>query len=207
MSEQPPNTPTTSPDFGRWLDGLGAVEEDHVFTPVGQQSLAMTTLLNERAAILQQAATGHLTADNEAALAGGDAAVGATTGAQVETAVGASYTDALADVDARIAAQLEADHPDAPRFRLRGISDDDYSEVQAELQQVIDGGKVTWTREQATVEGNLRLVALAITVPANVTLQDVRVLRKKLNRGEWARLMEHVTRLAYRDAEATDLPN
>ena len=196
-----------SANFENWLDGLGAVEADHIFTPVGRQSPAMTRLLNERAAILEQAATGTLAGDTETALGGGDAAVGAALAGQVETAVGESYSDALDDVDARIAAQLEADHPDAPRFRLRGISDDDYSEVQAELQQVIDGGKVTWTREQATVEGNLRLVARAITVPANVTLQDVRVLRKKLNRGEWARLMEHVTRLAYRDAEATDLPN
>jgi len=192
--------PKPSANFDAWLDGLGAVEEDHVFTPVGKQTPAMTALLNERVAILEQAATGTISGDTEAAV--GEAGVG-----QVEKAVGASYTDAVDDIDARIAAQLEKDHPDAPRFRLRGISDDDYSEVQAELQQVIDGGKVTWTREQATVEGNLRLVARAIIVPANVTLQDVRVLRKKLNRGEWARLMEHVTRLAYRDAEATDLPN
>jgi len=196
-----------SANFEKWLDGLGAVEADHIFTPVGRQSPAMTRLLNERAAILEQAATGTLAGDTETALGGGDAAVGAALAGQVETAVGESYSDALDDVDARIAAQLEADHPDAPRFRLRGLSDDDYTEVQAEIGKLTDTKGKTWTDQELLVEANLRMVARAVIVPAGVTDQDIRVLRSKINRGEWARLLRHVTDLANRDAEATDLPN
>lgn len=189
-----------NPDWDRWLDDLGSVEEDHIFTPVGKQTVEMTRLLNERAAILEEAATGHLSGDTEAA-------IGSLAAAQVERAVGESYTTALSDIDRRIADQLELDHPNAPRFRLRGLSDDDYTEVRDEIAKLIEGGQVKWTQQQAMVEANLRCVARAVVIPAGATTQSIRQLRKKLNRGEWARLLTHVTALANTDAEATDLPN
>jgi len=56
------------------------------------------------------------------------------------------------------------------------------------------------------VESNLRFIQRA-TIEPSMTLMDARTLHKRLNRGEWARLLSHVTRLANLDAEATDLPN
>lgn len=192
--------PKQSPNFESWLAGLGSVEEDHVFTPVGKQSPEMTRLLVERQAILEQAATQTISSDVEAAL--GEGSVG-----QVEKAVGESFTDSIDDIDARIAAQLEKDHPDAPRFRLRGLTDDDYTEVQREIVKLTERKGAKWTDQDLKVEANLRFIARAVLVPAGMTLEDARVLRTRLNRGEWARLLSHVTRLANLDAEATDLPN
>lgn len=192
--------PKQSPNFESWLAGLGSVEEDHVFTPVGKQSPEMTRLLVERNAILEQAATQTISSDVEAAL--GEGSVG-----QVEKAVGESFTDSIDDIDARIAAQLEKDHPDAPRFRLRGLTDDDYTEVQREVVKLTERKGAKWTDQDLKVEANLRFIARAVLVPAGMTLEDARVLRTRLNRGEWARLLSHVTRLANDDAEATDLPN
>lgn len=192
--------PKQSPNFESWLAGLGSVEEDHVFTPVGKQSPEMTRLLLERQAILEQAATQTISSDVEAAL--GEGSVG-----QVEKAVGESFTDSIDDIDARIAAQLEKDHPDAPRFRLRGLTDDDYTEVQREVVKLTERKNAKWTDQDLKVEANLRFIARAVLIPAGMTLEDARVLRTRLNRGEWARLLSHVTRLANLDAEATDLPN
>jgi hypothetical protein len=192
--------PKASPNFDAWLQGLGAVEEDHVFTPVGKQSPAMTRLLNERVAILEQGATSGLSADVEAAI--GESGV-----AEVERAVGESFSDTLDDIDARIMEQIEKDHPDAPRFRLRGLSDDDFTEIQTELKKLLDLKGKTWTDQALNVEANLRMVARSVVIPERITTQDVRILRQKLNRGEWARLIAHVNRLANADAEATDLPN
>ncbi|NUP03540.1 MAG: hypothetical protein HOW59_37020 [Nonomuraea sp.] len=192
--------PKATPNFETWLQGLGSVEADHVFTPVGKQSPAMTRLLVERAAIMEQAATGGVSDDVEEAL-GGESAVG-----EVERAVGQSYTESLDDIDARIAAQLEEDHPDAPRFRLRGLTDDDYTEVQKEIVKLTERKGAKWTDQDLKVEANLRFIQRAVLEPA-MTLMDARALRKHLNRGEWARLLSHVTRLANLDAEATDLPN
>jgi hypothetical protein len=184
-------TENASPDFQKWLDGLGAVEEDHLFTPVGAQSEAVTALLVQRAALLERTASD----DDEDEQAAG------------ERAVGESYTEARDSLDAQIAAQLEADHPDAPRFRLRGLSDDDFTAVNAEVLALTDNAKLKLTIQQANAEASMRMVQRAILTPQGVTLQDVRVLRKTLNRGEWARLLDHVNRLATADAEATDLPN
>jgi len=191
--------PKPSPNFDAWLEGLGAVEADHIFTPVGKQSPEMTRLLVERAAILEQAATGNISDDVEAAI--GEAGVG-----EVERAVGESYAQTLDDIDARIAAQLEKDHPDAPRFRLRGLSDDDFTQVQEELEKRTQRKNAKWTDQQLRVEANLRFIQRA-TIEPSMTLMDARTLHKRLNRGEWARLLSHVTRLANLDAEATDLPN
>ncbi|HEY1175510.1 MAG TPA: hypothetical protein VGF17_05085 [Phytomonospora sp.] len=191
--------PKASPNFETWLQGLGSVEADHVFTPVGKQSPAMTRLLVERAAIMEQAATQTVSADVEAAI--GESGV-----AEVERAVGESFTETLDDIDARIAAQLEKDHPDAPRFRLRGLTDDDYTEVQKEIVKLTERKGAKWTDQDLKVEANLRFVQRAVLEPP-MTLMDARALRKHLNRGEWARLLSHVTRLANLDAEATDLPN
>jgi len=191
--------PKPSPNFDAWLEGLGAVEADHVFTPVGKQSAAMTRLLVERAAILEQAATGGVSSDVEGAI--GESGV-----AEVERAVGESYSETLDDIDARIAEQLEKDHPDAPRFKLRGLSDDDFTQVQEELEKLTLRKGAKWTDQQLRVEANLRFVQRAVVEPA-ITLMDARTLHKRLNRGEWARLLSHVTRLANLDAEATDLPN
>lgn len=192
--------PKPSPNFDSWLEGLGAVEEDHIFTPVGRQSPAMTRLLNERAAILEQAATQTISPEVEDAI--GEAGV-----AEVERAVGESFSETIDDIDGRIAVQLEKDHPDAPRFRLRGLSDDDFTAIQDEVRKLLDLKSKKWTDQQINVEANLRMVARSVTQPEGITTQDVRILRQKLNRGEWARLLSHVTRLANADAEATDLPN
>lgn len=186
----------TSASFTKWLAGLGAVEEDHVFVPIGTQSQEMTRLLNERDALhVEQQRT---TAEGEE-----DAPAG-------ERALGASFSESLAELDAQIAAQLEADHPEAPRFLLRGLSDDDYVEIRKELDAIAeereDEGK-QMSGLETMVESNLRAIQRAIVVPEGITLGDVRLLHKKLNRGEWARLLQHVTRLANLDAETTDLPN
>ena len=193
--------PKPSPNFEQWAAGLGAVEEDHLFPPPGRVSPTLAALLNERVAILEQAATGKISGDTEAA-------IGETAAGEVERAVGSSYADTVSDVDARIAAQVEAEFPDAPRMKLRGISDDDMVEIQEELAALTKtkaGEKMS--RLQLTAEANLRMVARAVVEPPNVTTQDMRLLRKQLTRGEWARLLAHVGRLADLDAEVTDLPN
>lgn len=175
-----------SADFESWLDGLGAVEEDHVFMPLGSQSQALTDLYLERATILEETKDGEIVPG--------------------ERGVGESYSATLDDVDRRIAEQLEQDAPEAPRFRLRGLSDDDYTSVTAEVEEwkKTNQGK---TRAEENAEGNIRCIHRAIVVPEGVTLEDVRLLRQKLNRGEWGRLLSHVTRLAEQDAEATSIPN
>lgn len=177
---------TGSPNFDAWLDGLGAVEEDHVFLLPGKVSPELAALYQERASLL--------TEDEDGKVGPG------------ELAAGESYTSALDDVDARIQARLEEESPDAPRFRLRGLSDDDYTESSKEVRAWLEANEDA-TRDDIMVEGNVRAVARAVVIPEGVTVDDIRKLRRKLNRGEWARLLSHVTRLAEADAEATSVPN
>lgn len=177
----------TSPDFQKWLAGLGAVEEDHIFIPIGAQSHAVTLLHNERAQLLAAAS-------GEEDIADGD------------KAIGESFTESLADLDARIAAQIEEDHPEAPRLRLRGLSDDDLDEIRLEVSDLAKADE-KMTNVHVSAEINTRTVHRAIIIPAGATLDDIKTLRKTLNRGEWARLLSHVMTLADADAEAASLPN
>ena len=173
-------------DFDAWLAGIGAIEEDHVFIPIGAQSAALTALYEERATILDETE-------------GGEVVPG-------ERGVGESYSATLDDVDERIAAQLELDHPEAPRMRLRGLSDDDYTQVTREVDKWAQENPDRTPLEQV-VEGNVRCIARAVKIPEDVTIDNIRTLRETLNRGEWARLLSHVTRLAQKDAEETSVPN
>lgn len=172
--------PTVATDFAKWLNGLPAVEEDHVFTPIGAQSERMTALLNERAQLLERPAD-----DEEPA---------------GERSLAETYTDHRDRLDREIAEQLEVDHPDAVRIRLRGISDLDIEEIADELVALgIDERK-------KVIEQSLRMIARAAVAP-ELSVDEVRMLRRRLNQGEWARLLDHVVRLMRQEAEAVDLPN
>lgn len=187
---------TNDIDFSAWLDGLPVVEEDHIFTPIGKQTAEMTRLLNERAALLEQPAD-----------------VDEGTIAEPERSLGESYTERRDELDEQIHAQLEADHPDAPRIRLRGLSDEDFTDVAAEVEKlnedrkaVSKDGKTGMSRDEVVVQANLRYIARAAVSPT-LTVEDVALLRKRLNQGEWGRLVDHVNRLSHAEAEAVDFPN
>jgi hypothetical protein len=178
---------TTYSDLERLLDGLPLVEEDHVFAPVGPGlSPEVIQLMNERANLLEPRK------DDE-------------DGPADERALGESYTERRDSLDEQITEALAEEHPDAPRVRLRGLSDEDFTDVAAEVNAMQVEGKPL-SRDRVIVESNLRYVSRAMVAP-EMNPQDVRVLRKKLNQGEWARLLDHVNRLARSNAEQATLPN
>jgi hypothetical protein len=182
-------------DINEWVQGISVVTEDHIFTPIGSQSDRMTELLNERAALLENIGKSPELGEDEVP---GEHAVG-------EHAIGESYTARRDELDKEIQAQLEADHPDAPRIQLRGLSDEDIEEIQDEVLALEVEGKKLDARK-GLVETNLRMVSRASVSP-HFSPQDVRILRKRLNAGEWARLLDHCTRLMTNEAEAVDLPS
>lgn len=181
---------TTYSDLDRLLDGLPLVEEDHVFAPVGSAlSPEVIQLMNQRAALLDKPTQ----VDGE------------TIDDGPERSLGESYTETRDSLDEQIVDALAEAHPDAPRVRLRGLSDDDFSEVATEIGVMKIEGKPL-TREQIVVEANLRYVARAMVAP-EMTSQDVRIMRKRLNQGEWARLLDHMNRLARAHSGQVNLPN
>lgn len=189
---------STEPNFTQWMDGLSSVEEDHVFTPIGQQSDAVTELLIRRAALVPDegidlAELGLEDEEEERALT------------ETKKAPAKTYTEQRDEIDAQIAEQLEKDHPDAPRIRLRGLSDEDFEEVMTELAKIKVEGKPL-NDQQVIVEANLRYVSRAAVTP-KMTPEDVRLLRRSINRGEWARLLDHMNRLAYKSADEVTHPN
>ena len=173
----------STPDFDAWLAGIPSVTEDHVFTPIGRQTQAMTDLLNERAALIPD--------DPE--------------NPDPEQALGEEgYTERRDRLDALIAAQLEKDHADAPRMLLRGLSDEDLQDIYTEVETLDPDKK--WTAATRATEISLRYVTRAAVTPT-VTLDQARRMRAGINRGEWGRLLDHITRLMAAEAEAVDLPN
>ena len=175
----------TDINFEKWLNGISVVEEDHVFTPIGSQSERMTELLIERSKLLE---------DTESEGEDGP-----------ERSLAETYTERRNAIDKEIKEQLGLDHPDAPRIRIRGVSDQDVEEIQDEILDIqVEGKPLNGVKMQR--ESNFRLVSRASVVPA-MSPQDVRLLRKRLNAGEWARLLDHVTKLMVAEAEAVDLPN
>lgn len=176
-------------NFASWIDGIPTLEEDHVFIPIGAQSDRLTELYNERANLLEKPKE-----PEEEGLTGGG-----------ERSLAESFTDRRAEIDRLIAEQLEEDHPDAPRIRLRGVSDTDVEEINDEIAAIQVEGKPL-SRDKARIEQNIRFVARAAIIP-EMTPQDVRILRKKLNRGEWSRLLDHVTTLTFQESEGVDVPN
>lgn len=180
----------TTVNIEQWLDGISVVEEDHVFTPVGSQSEKMTELLNRRANLMadftQKTDEEGLVPEEERSLAD-------------------SYTDVRDALDRDIAKQLELDHPDAMRARLRGLSDEDIEEIANELVEIRVEGKPL-DANKMRVENALRLVSRSFVQP-QMSVQDIRLLRRRLNQGEWARLLDHVMRLASSQSEAVDVPN
>lgn len=184
-------------DINKFVAGLPVVEEDHIFTPVGSQSDAVTLLLNERAALLENP---EPSGESE------DGGVPAS-----ERSLADTYTDRRDELDRKIVEQLEADHPDAPRIRLRGLSDEDINAIQDEIAEIAEkaenGNRAMEVRARnLLVESNLRLVSRA-TVQPQFSTEDVRILRKSLNRGEWARLLDHVNRLMAKEAGVGEVPN
>lgn len=186
---------STFADIDAWLDGDGAVQEDHMLLPPGRVSDELAGLLRARELLLSGAEPIETEEGPK-----GDRALG-------DKAIGEGYTAARDRIDAQIAEQLEREFPGAPRFRLRGLSDDDYAEIRAEVVEFrkLDPDRPEFDME-AMREMNVRAVARSMVVPEATRDQAVR-LRRKLNRGEWARLLDHVTRLANLDASATSLPN
>lgn len=183
-------------NFDKWLDGVTGVEEDHVFVPIGQQSEKLSELLVRRAAL-------HPDEGIDLAALGLDEEERSLT----EPAKG--YTERRDELDEQIAAQLEKDHPDAPRIRLRGLSDEDFEQVMDELADLkLERAKTRkpLTDQQVIVEANLRYVSRAVLTPP-MTVGNVKLLRRKLNRGEWARLLDHMNRLTSVDAEQVTRPN
>ena len=182
---------TTYSDLTRLLDGLPLVEEDHVFAPVGPAlSAEVRQLVDERNRLLEPR-------DEESDVVD-------------ERALGEGYTDRAASLDEQITEALADEHPDAPRIRLRGLSDADYVEVAAEVTQLgvqrVEAKKPQLSVDERTVESVVRYVARAIVEPA-VTVEDVREIRGRLNQGEWARLVTHVRQLGVASAEQATLPN
>ena len=171
-------------DFDRLLAGLTLREEDHVFIPVGKQSAAVTALHNELAGLLDDDVP-----DEERSMAD-------------------SFTARREDLQARIVAQIEADHADAPRVRLRALTDDVVKGIDSEIAAMVRDAQATestMTREEANTAGVLRQIQAAI-IP-EPSLEQVQQLRSKLNAGEWARLVNHVTALAIEEAEEVTYPN
>ena len=183
---------TTYSNLERLLDGLPLVEEDHVFAPVRPAlSPELAQLMAERNALLEPRA------DEE-------------EGPSDERALGEGYTQRAASLDEQINEALADEHPDAPRVRLRGLSDEDYVEVAAEVTQLgverVKAEKPQLSIDERTVESVVRYVARAVTIP-EMSVDDVRVLRRRLNQGEWARLITHVRQLGGASAEQASLPN
>lgn len=181
---------TTYSDLTRLLDGLPLVEEDHVFAPVGPAlSAEVRQLMAERDALLEPR-------DEESDVD--------------ERALGEGYTDRAASLDEQITEALAEEHPEAPRIRLRGLSDADYVEVAAEVTQLgvqrVEAKQPQLSIDERTVESVVRYVARAVVEPA-VTVDHVRELRTRLNQGEWARLVTHVRQLGVASAEQVTLPN
>lgn len=181
---------TTYSDLTRLLDGLPLVEEDHVFAPVGPAlSAEVRQLMTERDALLEPR-------DEEINVD--------------ERALGEGYTDRAASLDEQITEALAEEHPDAPRIRLRGLSDADYVEVAAEVTQLgverVQAKQPQLSIDERTVESVVRYVARAVVEPP-VTVDHVRELRQRLNQGEWARLVTHVRQLGVASAEQATLPN
>jgi len=182
---------TTYSDLTRILDGLPLVEEDHVFAPVGPAlSAEVRQLIAERDALLEPRDEESDTLD--------------------ERALGEGYTDRAASLDEQITEALAEEHPDAPRIRLRGLSDADYVAVAAEVVQLgverVEAKQPQLSIDERTVESVVRYVARAVVEPP-MTADDVRVLRERLNQGEWARLVTHVRQLGVASAEQVTLPN
>lgn len=181
---------TTYSDLTRLLDGLPLVEEDHVFAPVGPSlSAEVRQLMAERDALLEPR-------DEESDVD--------------ERALGEGYTDRAASLDEQITEALAEEHPDAPRIRLRGLSDADYVAVAAEVTQLgvqrVEAKQPQLSIDERTVESVVRYVARAVVEPV-MTVDDVRVIRERLNQGEWARLVTHVRQLGVASAEQATLPN
>lgn len=176
---------STTPDFDKWLDDLPLIEEDHVFLPIGQQSDELTALYNERAALLEP------TPDEVP---------------EAERPMSESYTDRRNDIDERIAALLEEQHPNAPRIRLRALSDEDVTDAAEEVDAMRDAEGRELIVSRKVVEINARLIARAAVKPA-MTPEDARLLRRRINKGEWARLVDHVNALALAQAEEETLGN
>lgn len=175
----------STPDFDKWLDGLPLYEEDHVFLPVGQQSDELTALYNQRAALLEPTPEGV---------------------PEAERSMAESYTDARDALDAQIAEMLEKDHPKAPRIRLRAITDEDVTDAGTEVLALTNGDGKPLDTTQQIVEANLRYISRA-TVEPKLSVDDVRLLRSRINRGEWARLVDHVNELSLRESSEANLPN
>ena len=172
-------------DFDKWLDGLPLIEEDHVFLPIGQQSDELTDLYNERANLLEPVPDGV---------------------PEEERSMADSYSERRDEIDARIAELLEQQHPDAPRLRLRAISDEDVDEASEEVSELRTGDDKPLPAARQIVELNLRLIARASADP-KLSTEDVRLLRRRLNKGEYARLVDHVNALALAQAEEETLGN
>lgn len=175
------------------LDGLPIVEDDHVFAPVGPGlSPNVIQLLNERAALVEPRND-----DEEAGLAD-------------ERALGEGYTERRDSLDIQIADALAEEHPEAPRIRLRGLSDEDFSEAAREVADLhnerIKKDQPGLSRDDFTIETNLRYVSRAILIP-ETDIEGARTMRRKLNQGEWARLLDHINRLASANSEQASLPN
>lgn len=173
------------------LDGLPLVEDDHIFAPVGPSlSPEVIQLLNERARLLEAPTDDEGPAD--------------------ERALGEGYTQRRDSLDAQIVETLAEEHPDAPRVRLRGLSDEDFSDVAAEVTKIhtdlLEAKEPGLSRDGFNIETNLRYIARAISAPT-MDLDGVRELRRRLNQGEYARLLDHVNRLARSNAEQASLPN
>lgn len=173
-------------DFDRLLSGLTLHEEDHVFIPIGKQSAAVAALHNELAGLL----------DDDGEPAG-------------EHALGESFTDRRDDLNRRIAEQIEADHKDAHRIRLRALTDADLKAIMAEIDAMIldaEKTKTVLTREAANTAAIVRQVQRAIC-SIDITLEQVEQLRGRLNSGEWGRLVTHVMTMSAAEAEDVTHPN
>ena len=176
---------STTPDFDKWLEGLPLIEEDHVFLPIGKQSAELTELYNERAALLDPVPDDV---------------------PEAERPMSESYSDRRNEIDERIAELLEKEHPDAPRIRLRALSDEDVTEAADEVEAMRDANDRELIVSRKVVEINARLIARAAVSPVMST-DDARLLRRKINKGEWARLVDHVNALALAQAEEETLGN
>lgn len=182
-------------DFNTWLEGFTDVTEDHIFLPVGAQHPELTRLMNERANLLEPVAQDE----------------GAPEG---ERSLGESYSDRRDALDKQIMMLMAEHHPDAPTVKIRGLSDGDFEDVSADHARWVKGltkKGVEPTTEAKVADLNCRWTAKAIVPPDGGkawTAADVQLLRRKINRGEWARLIDHVNRLTNAHAEqVSDFPN
>lgn len=194
MSEQTENSGyVTDPDL--WLDDLVVYQEDHVFAAPTEHDDALRDLQAQLAAAVRDL-------DAAVQLEGGGISAERAADEEPESARLQAQIDDINAQISQVADERNAARGEGMRVRLRGLTADDLAAIENES----DKARAAGDRGLDVREQTLRQVRAAFVHP-ELTLDQARRLRQRLNSAEWARLIYHITALTNRAVAEVDLPN